>query len=68
MYVSPNFKSRAELKRALAAGQAIRVYDHAGLRQPPVDGKVQLEGPHYPKAHTWYATGIMKDGKLIKVN
>lgn len=30
-------------------------------------GTVCLEGPHYPKAHTWYAEGEMKDGVLVKV-
>ena len=30
-------------------------------------GTVSLEGPHYPKAHTWYASGVMKDGILVKV-
>jgi hypothetical protein len=30
-------------------------------------GSVSLEGPHYPKAHTWYAIAEMKDGIVIKV-
>lgn len=31
-------------------------------------GKVTLEGPHYPEAHTWYAEGEMIDGVLVKVS
>lgn len=30
-------------------------------------GKVYLEGPHYPKPHTWYAEAELKDGIVIKV-
>jgi hypothetical protein len=30
-------------------------------------GTVYLEGPHYPQAHKWYASGEMKDGILVKV-
>jgi len=30
-------------------------------------GRVYLEGPHYPAAHTWYAACEMKDGVVIKV-
>ena len=30
-------------------------------------GKVYIEGPHYPAAHTWYAECEMKDGVIIKV-
>jgi hypothetical protein len=30
-------------------------------------GKICLEGPHYPAAHTWYAEAELKDGIVIKV-
>lgn len=30
-------------------------------------GKISLEGPHYPAAHTWYAEAELKDGIVIKV-
>jgi hypothetical protein len=30
-------------------------------------GKITLEGPHYPKPHTWYAEAELKDGVVIKV-
>ena len=66
MYVSPNFKSKAEIKRALAAGETITVFS-PGPFPAPTDGKVSLEGPHYPKPHTWYGMGIVKDGKLISI-
>jgi hypothetical protein len=65
-YVSPNFKTKKELVEAVKAGRPIDVFE-PGLGTVPLDGKVYLEGPHYPKPHKWYATGIMAAGKLVKV-
>lgn len=30
-------------------------------------GRIALEGPHYPKPHTWYAEAELKEGVVIKV-
>lgn len=65
-YVHPNFKSKKALKTALENGAEVIVFQ-PGLGSVPVNGEVALEGPHYPEAHTWYAEGVMKEGKLIKV-
>jgi hypothetical protein len=65
-YTSPNFKNKKALKDALAAGQDVGVFQ-PGYGAVPVDGTISLEGPHYPKPHTWYATGTMKGGRLVKV-
>jgi hypothetical protein len=34
---------------------------------PPENGLVFLEGPHYPKPHTWYAQATLKDGIVVRV-
>lgn len=67
MYTRPDFKTKKELKLALAGGKSVQVYDHLGRESPPIDGVVYLEGPHYPKPHTWYARGHMVSGKLTEV-
>lgn len=66
MYVSPNYPTKKALKEALAAGERVTVFP-PGLGSVPANGRVSLEGPHYPKPHTWYAEGTMKDGVLVKV-
>ena len=69
-YVSPNFKTKKALIEALAAGKAVDVYqpnDITGGRAIPTDGRVSLEGPHYPEPHRWYATGRMENGRLVSV-
>lgn len=66
-YVSPNFKTKKALKEALAKGKDIEVFN-PGLGSVPDNGNVSLEGPHYPEPHRWYASGVMQDGKLVKVS
>lgn len=69
MYVSPNFVTKKSLKEALVKGDTIRVFQPNNIFNvlPPENGVVYLEGPHYPQPHKWYAQGIMKDGKLVRV-
>ena len=64
-YTNTNFKTKKALKDALAAGEDIRVFQ-PGLGGVPVDGTIYLEGPH--EWHSWYAVGIMKGGRLVKVS
>lgn len=69
-YVEPNFKTKSALKAAVAAGENITVYQPNGditRVNIPSNGTVYLEGPHYPKPHTWYAQGTMKEGRLVSV-
>jgi hypothetical protein len=65
-YVDPNFKFKSDLKKALKEGREIEVFQ-PGLGTVPFNGTITLEGPHYPAAHTWYAIGTIKEGKLVKV-
>lgn len=65
-YISPNLRSKKAIKEALAKGESIRVFQ-PGLGAVPVNGEISLEGPHYPEPHKWYATGHMKDGKLVRI-
>jgi hypothetical protein len=66
MYTEKDFKSKKALKEALAAGEKIAVYA-PGLGEVPENGRVALEGPHYPRPHAWYAEGIMENGFLKSV-
>ena len=65
-YVSPNYKSKAAVKRALAQGIQVTVFQ-PGLGTVPDNGRIALEGPHYPEPHRWYAEGTMENGKLVRV-
>lgn len=65
-YVLPDFRTKKALKEALSAGDDVDVFQ-LGLGTIPYDGTVYLEGPHYPRPHTWYAVGTMTNGKLVSV-
>lgn len=70
MYCSPNFKSKKALKEAVAAGKTVTVFQPNNMFgvYPPENGKVTLEGPHYPEPHRWYAQATLEGGKIVKVS
>ena len=65
MYTDINFKSKKALKEAVAAGKEISTYQPGGMFPATRDGKITLEGPHYPEPHKWYATATVKDGIIV---
>jgi len=64
MYTVTNYPSKAALKRAVAAGEAVDTFQ-PGPFPAKTDGPVALEGPHYPKPHTWYAQAVIADGVIV---
>lgn len=66
MYSSTNFKTKKQLKEAVASGQKVTIFA-PGLGSPRQNGTEFLEGPHYPAPHTWYAEVTMQDGYIVKV-
>jgi hypothetical protein len=67
-YTSINFRKKRELVDAVKAGRRITCFQPGlGPDLTSYTGRVTLEGPHYPAAHTWYAEGEMVDGILVKV-
>ncbi len=66
MYTDTNFKTKKEFKEAVLAGKRITLYA-PGLGKPVENGTEFVEGPHYPKPHTWYAQVQVKDGMVVSV-
>ncbi len=67
MYVTPNFATKKALKEAVQAKRYVGIFQ-PGLGTVPESGTVSVEGPHFPKPHTWYATLIVKNNQIIKVS
>ena len=64
-YTVKNYPTKKSLRADLDAGIQVEVYQ-AGPFGPEVkDGRIALEGPHYPQAHSWYASAYVKDGVII---
>ena len=92
MYVTPNFKTKKQLKEAvkayndyqeaktkfkpltvgavwahkLDAPEPVKVFSPDPF-PPNMNGTEFIEGPHYPKPHTWYAQVEVKNGVVVKV-
>ena len=66
MYVSPNYKTKKELKEAIAAGKEVTVFS-PGPFPCPQNGRVSIEGPHYPQPHKWYANAQVENGIVKSV-
>ena len=66
-YVNGNPKSAADLRRRVAAGEQLTVFQPGGLfpLRPDANGRVFLEGPHYPKPHKWYAQAVVDENHVI---
>ena len=60
-YVDPNFKTKKQLKEAVAAGKTVTVFSPGpfGCNQ---NGREFIEGPHYPEPHRWYAQVTVENG------
>jgi hypothetical protein len=67
MYVTPNFKSKAAVKRAIAKGEPVKVISNSPFDTVPHNGTVSVEGPHYPASHTWYGEVIIVDGIVARI-
>jgi hypothetical protein len=65
-YVDPNFRSKKELKAAVAAGDRLRPYS-PGPWPVLANGTVLVKGPHYPQPHRWYASVQVENGVIVKV-
>lgn len=69
MYCSPNFKTKKALKEAVKAGRTITVFQPGPFGgNPPTEGRVCVEGPHYPEPHRFYATCTLEGGRIVKVS
>ena len=66
MYCERNFPSKKALKEAVAKGDKVGTFS-PGPFPGPTNGEVTIEGPHYPKPHSWSARVRLVDGYVVKV-
>jgi len=67
MYTDINFKTKKAMKEAVANGDIVLVHQPGGIFPGLSDGRVSIEGPHYPKPHRWYASVLIDDFRIVKV-
>jgi len=66
MYVDPNFQTKKALKVAVMDKLRVGVFS-PGPFPATMNGVEFIEGPHYPKLHSWYAKVEVKNGTVTKV-
>lgn len=66
MYTEINFKTKKAMKEAVASGEQVRVFQPGGFFAGKTDGKITLEGAHYPAPHTWYASAVIENSVIVK--
>lgn len=68
-YTTTNFKSKKAMREAVALGLKVTVFQPNDMFGDGTvkDGTAFIEGPHFPKPHSWYAQVLVKDGVIIKV-
>lgn len=66
-YVDRDFKTKKEFKAAVESGKGFRPYNPSGMFEVNQNGRISIEGPHYPKPHKWYADCDIKDGVITRV-
>lgn len=67
MYTTVDFKNKKLLKEAVKAGQRIGIFQPGGMFPTVISagGSYSVEGPHYPKPHSWYARVKLGADKCI---
>lgn len=66
MYTSTNYRNKKQLIADVKAGKRVTIFS-PGPFPAPENGRVALEGPHYPEPNRWYASAIVKDGVVVSV-
>lgn len=66
-YTTVNYRTKKSLVQDVKAGKRVTVYQPGPFGSDVKDGICYLEGPHYPEAHKWYASAIVKAGVIISI-
>lgn len=67
MYFTHNYRSKAAVRRALAAGETVRVKATSEFTPAPCNGEADVEGPWAPDHHTFYGVAVVRDGIVVEV-
>lgn len=67
-YTVINYKTKKDLVQAVRSGVIVKCFQPGlGPDLTNYTGHVALEGPHFPKPHSWYASASLENGIIIKV-
>ena len=67
-YTDKNYPTKKALLADFAEGKTIYTYQPCGMFASKNEGKIALEGPHYPKPHSWYASATIHEGAIVTLD
>lgn len=68
MYTCHNYQTKKALIADVKAGKQVETFQPGGMFPAKRDGSVCIEGPHFPQPHKWYASAVIQNGIIVKVN
>ena len=66
-YIVGNPKTKKAAKELVKQGQAKAFEPGLAISEPPRNGVIYIEGPHFPQPHRWYAKATIVDGVITKL-
>ena len=72
-YTRENFATKKAFQLAFAAwknsgtAKAVEVFQPGPFGPKVPNGRTAIEGPHFPRPHTWYADVEVLDGKVTGI-
>jgi hypothetical protein len=68
MYCETNYPTKKAIRETIVRdGHAGGVFQPGLGPDAPANGEVAVEGPHYPRPHSWYAVATLRGGRIVKV-
>ena len=67
MYTTTNYRTKKALKEDFKAGKQISVFQPGGIFPGKSNGRVCIEGPHYPEPHRWYCAVEIRDCIITRI-
>jgi hypothetical protein len=65
-YVEPNYQTKKALREAVKAGVYVTVFEPGPFPfRLTQDGRANVEGPHYPQPHRWYAVVEVNEDRIV---
>jgi len=67
MHTEKNYRTKKALKEDFKLGKVIRTYQPGGMFEGQHNGRVCIEGPHYPEPHKWYCSVVIENDVVTKI-
>ena len=65
-YIASNPKTKKQVKQDLKDGKRLEVYRNTPWGKEGVNNaELSVEGPHYPRPHSWYGVAKVQNGVVV---